>query len=238
MRLDNQIEKLIDRTIYICPAYNSSLKLKDYASLLRKAINTIHYVTRNIEAVESDYYVLRKVAEDLLNNKPSGCISENHQIKELYYKLKLSMKDIPPVESKEIIEKPTDIDSLIRSLKIYKLDGAYLSENIYLSSYELYCDLREIILKRNSSLIKKLYVGHVTRKFSNIKSIDIKQEDYELFNIIRLTKDNPSFNYKSNTFNNNTYEMSLINTRFDYNEWVNGLVELEKYPKKLEKTIF
>ena len=132
MELDNQIEKLIDRIIYICPPYNSSLKLKDYTSLLRKAIDTIYYVTRNVKAVESDYYVLKKVAEDLLDNKPSGAVSENPKIKELYHKLKLSIKDIPPIESKEIIEKPTDIDSLIRSLKIYKLDDSYLSKDIYL----------------------------------------------------------------------------------------------------------
>lgn len=238
MELDNQIEKLIDRIIYICPPYNSSLKLKDYTSLLRKAIDTIYYVTRNVKAVESDYYVLKKVAEDLLDNKPSGAVSENPKIKELYHKLKLSIKDIPPIESKEIIEKPTDIDSLIRSLKIYKLDESYLSKDIYLSSYELYSDLRKIILKRNSSLTKKLYVGHVAQKLSNVKNIDIKQEDCDLFNIIKLTKSNPDFNYKARSLDHDTYKKFLINTRFNYNEWVNGLVELAEYPKKLEKSIF
>ena len=58
--------------------------------------------------------------------------------------------------------------------------------------------------------------------------INLQVEYYELTELMRLIKDNPDFNYKLMPFK---YQRSLINDRFERQEWKNNLLLLVKNAK-------
>ena len=106
------------------------------------------------------------------------------------------VKNIPYIEdkSKEILS----IDDWVESLKIFKLAGSFLSMDYYHRSDDLFYDLRKIILN-SSALYKRIYVGRVVEKLdrnqrSIPKNLDLRTENYELFELIRIFKNNPNYN--------------------------------------------
>ena len=173
-KLDVKLNNLIDKIVNLSPGYNNHITYSKYIELLEQTLDVYNYIQKkrsNDLITDYDYYIIGTIIKDLL-----------------YHQLEEALVNIPKIESQEV--KITDINSLIKSLKIYKLSGTKLSQVTYHSSYQLYSDLRKIIFNRNSNLTTRVYAGRIANKLSSITCIDIKQEDYELFCSMRLIKDN------------------------------------------------
>lgn len=232
-KVDNKLNNLIDRIIYLAPGYNNSITYKDYIELLEQTLAVYNYIQKkrsNDLITDYDYYIMRKIIKEILNNKLTSAsrIDIKNKLESLYHQLEELLTNIPKVEIPEI--RVTDINSLVRSLKIYKLKGNFLSPDTYQSSYQLYSDLRKIILNRYSTMTEKVYANRIINQLSSATNIDIKQEDYELFCIMKLVKENPDFSHESIL----SFKERDILVRFDYNERNNHLLELKKL-KKIEK---
>lgn len=225
--IDTKINDLIDNMIQ----YKGSISYRNYVQLLSEQVldiyNCIEENKNNDEEMQEEYYVLGKLISRLLNNRREST-RRSKKLKTLYEQLEEILANIPKIEPQEV--EITDINSLIKSLKIYKLSGTNLSQDTYQSSYQLYSDLRKIILNRNSTLTAKVYTGRVANKLSSVTSIDIKQEDYELFCIMRLVKENPDFGYGFPIPVNRQQQIDIL-TRFDRRERINYLLELKKVAK-------
>ena len=225
--IDTKINDLIDNMIQ----YKGLISYRNYVQLLSEQAldiyNCIEENKNNDEEMQEEYYVLGKLISRLLNNRREST-RRSKKLKSLYEQLEEVLANIPKIEPQEV--KITDINSLIKSLKIYKLSGTNLSQDTYQSSYQLYSDLRKIILNRNSTLTAKVYTGRVANKLSSVTSIDIKQEDYELFCIMRLVKENPDFGYGFPIPVNRQQQIDIL-TRFDHRERINYLLELKKVAK-------
>lgn len=225
--IDTKINDLIDNMIQ----YKGSISYRNYVQLLSEQAldiyNCIEENKNNDEEMPEEYYVLGKLISRLLNNRREST-RRSKKLKSLYEQLEEVLANIPKIESQEV--EITDINSLIKSLKIYKLSGTDLSQDTYQSSYQLYSDLRKIILNRNSTLTAKVYTGRIVDKLSSVTSIDIKQEDYELFCIMRLVKENPDFGYGFPIPVNRQQQVDIL-TRFDRRERINYLLELKKVAK-------
>lgn len=232
-KVDDKLNSLIDRIIYLAPGYNNSITYKNYIELLEQTLNVYNYIQKKRSSdliTDYDYYIIGTIIKDLLKNKLTSAsrIDIKNKLESLYHQLEEILANIPKIEPQEV--KITDINSLIKSLKIYKLSGTNLSQDTYQSSYQLYSDLRKIILNRNSTLTAKVYTGRVANKLSSVTSIDIKQEDYELFCIMRLVKENPDFGYGFPIPVNRQQQIDIL-TRFDHRERINYLLELKKVAK-------
>lgn len=225
--IDTKINDLIDNMIQ----YKGSISYRNYVQLLSEQAldiyNCIEENKNNDEEMQEEYYVLGKLISRLLNNRREST-RRSKKLKSLYEQLEEVLANIPKIEPQEV--EITDINSLIKSLKIYKLSGTDLSQDTYQSSYQLYSDLRKIILNRNSTLTAKVYTGRIVDKLSSVTSIDIKQEDYELFCIMRLVKENPDFGYGFPIPVNRQQQIDIL-TRFDRRERINYLLELKKVAK-------
>ena len=225
--IDTKINDLIDNMIQ----YKGSISYRNYVQLLSEQAldiyNCIEENKNNDVEMQEEYYVLGKLISRLLNNRREST-RRSKKLKSLYEQLEEVLANIPKIEPQEV--EITDINSLIKSLKIYKLSGTDLSQDTYQSSYQLYSDLRKIILNRNSTLTAKVYTGRVANKLSSVTSIDIKQEDYELFCIMRLVKENPDFGYGFPIPVNRQQQIDIL-TRFDRRERINYLLELKKVAK-------
>lgn len=225
--IDTKINDLIDNMIQ----YKGSISYRNYVQLLSEQAldiyNCIEENKNNDEEMQEEYYVLGKLISRLLNNRRESTRCSK-KLKSLYEQLEEVLANIPKIEPQEV--EITDINSLIKSLKIYKLSGTNLSQDTYQSSYQLYSDLRKIILNRNSTLTAKVYTGRIVDKLSSVTSIDIKQEDYELFCIMRLVKENPDFGYGFPIPVNRQQQIDIL-TRFDHHERKNHLLELKKVAK-------
>lgn len=225
--IDTKINDLIDNMIQ----YKGSISYRNYVQLLSEQAldiyNCIEENKNNDEEMQEEYYVLGKLISRLLNNRREST-RRSKKLKSLYEQLEEVLANIPKIEPQEV--EITDINSLIKSLKIYKLSGTNLSQDTYQSSYQLYSDLRKIILNRNSTLTAKVYTGRIVDKLSSVTSIDIKQEDYELFCIMRLVKENPDFGYGFPIPVNRQQQIDIL-TRFDRRERINYLLELKKVAK-------
>ena len=174
-----------------------------------------------------DYYIMQNIIKELLDNKLTSAsrIDIKNKLERLYQQLEEALKSIPKIEPKKV--EITDINSLTKSLKIYKLNGTYLSQDTYQSSYYLYSHLRKIIFNKNSTMTAKVYTDRIVDKLSSITSIDIKQEDYELFCIMKLVKQNPDFVYGLPISANRQKQIDIL-ARFERNEWINHWLELKK----------
>lgn len=227
-KIDVKINDLIDKVIHLSPNYNN-ITYNNYIKLLEQTLNVYNYIQKNSNNLVTnyDYYIMQNIIKELLNNKLTSAsrIDIKNKLEKLYQQLEEALKSIPKIETKKV--EVTDINSLIKSLKIYRLNGTYLSQNTYQSSYHLYSDLRKIILNRNSTMTAKVYTDRIVDKLSSVTSIDIKQEDYELFCIMRLVKQNPDFVYGVPSSTNRQKRIDIL-TRFGRNEWINHWLELKK----------
>lgn len=201
--------------------------------LFEGSLEIIQEIKNNYYIKEEDYLALRKLTEELIKqgiDKPVTDIKsyKRNNIHELTNQAKEELAEMPSIEEKEPEIK--NINDWIKSLKIYKLSGQYLSKNYYQTSYELYKDIRKIVLSKNLHNYKKVYASRVISKLEDKQNdlpenINIKIEDYELSELIRLIKNNPELNYELMPFK---YENYLVKERFERIEWQNNLLTLIK----------
>ena len=201
--------------------------------LFESSLEIISEIKNNYYITEEDYLALRKLTQELIKqgiDKPVTDIKsyKRNNIYKLTNQLKEELAEIPSIEEKET--EINNINDWIKSLKIYKLNGQYLSRNYYQTSYELYKDIRKIVLSKKTQNYKKIYVSRVMTKLEDEQNnlpqnINIRIEDYELSELIRLIKNNPELNYELMPFK---YENYLVKERFERIEWQNNLLSLIK----------
>lgn len=130
--------------------------------------------------------------------------------REKLYNLTCKVKEL--LEHKTFLkyqeEEITDLNSWIKSLQIFKMGKSGLEATIYKTSYELYQGMRKIILDKNSPNYKKIYVSKIVERLEASENkqklpsnINIYQEDYELYQIIKLIKENIKFDLNYSNHN-------------------------------------
>ena len=179
---------------------------------------------------DDECIALRKLTEELIKqgiNEPVTNIKsyKRNQLFKLTSKTKKELEKIPYIQEPQ--PEINNINDWVKSLKIYKLQSDVLSENYYKNSYELYQDIRKIVLSKTIPNYKKIYVDRVIDKLEEgqdklPQSINLKIEDYELSELIRLIKNNPNSNYRLK------YKDALIKARFERIEWKNNLLLMVK----------
>lgn len=179
---------------------------------------------------DDECIALRKLTEELIKqgiNEPVTNIKsyKRNQLFKLTSKAKKELEKIPYIQEPQ--PEINNINDWVKSLKIYKLQSDVLSENYYKNSYELYQDIRKIVLSKTIPNYKKIYVDRVIDKLEEgqdklPQSINLKIEDYELSELIRLIKNNPNSNYRLK------YKDALIKARFERIEWKNNLLLMVK----------
>jgi hypothetical protein len=233
--INQELENLAEEIIYLRGWYFSNITWGERIEIFKLGIDTISYIKRHPTVNSDCWYKLRKLIEELLKMGISEPVTDIESYKRveifnLTEKLKQELDSIPYIAD-EIIEIKT-VNDWIESLKIYKLGDGFLLEDYYQSSDDLYRDIRKIVFTKNPSKYKKIYAGRVINKLSNEEnqskipsSINLRIEDYELTELIRLIKNNPDFNYE---LMNRDYQNILINERLEHGEFTNNLLLLVK----------
>ena len=232
----DRIIKFANSVINIRREFNTITIWEEYIKTFELCKETLLYFKRSKKTTNEELIALKTLTEELLN-LGSSCYDENIRSykRKMICKLSDEIKDIiqklPPVEEKN--EEIKTVDDWIKSLKIYKLDTSHLSSLYYQNSYDIYRDIRKIVLTKNPPHYKRIYAGRVAEKLDSEKQklpeqINLQIADYELSEMMRLIKDNKDFNYKLMPF---SYEKLIINDRFERQEWSNNLLLLVKNAK-------
>lgn len=157
---------------------------------------------------EKQLHILRGLIKEALNlglSKKDPTIRSYKR--EKLYNLTCEVKE--QIEKKQFLkyqeEEITDLNSWVKSLQIFKMGEYGLEDTIYETSYELYQGMRKIVLEKTSPNYKKIYVSKIVERLEAIENqqklphnITIYQEDYELYQVIRLIKGNRKFNLRYN----------------------------------------
>lgn len=190
----------------------------DYLEAMEKGLEVFKYINNN-QATTHEYYVAREIGKELLKYGIHNPVVDIKSYKRqrlfmLTEQVKQEFTKFPYGHEEKLF---TNIDELIRSLQIFKLDGKYLSMDIYENSYEIYSDIRGILLKRKQPIYKKIYINKVVDILdSNIRNIKIENSDQELLQMIKLIKGNPEFNYENSILGYitaNQYEVDFVKNR-------------------------
>lgn len=231
--INQKLELLAKEVIYI--NYNDKTTWNDYIKAFNKGLEIISDIMNQDNVSDDDYIALRKLMKELIKKGIDGPVTDirsykRNMLSELTAKLKEELTKIPDITEKEPEIK--NVNDWIASLKIFKLNDKFLSTNYYYNSYDLYHDVRRIVLTKNPPIYKKIYLGRIADKIENQENksklpsnINLQVADYELAQLIKLIHKNPEFNYKLMTF---SYQNSEINSRFEREEWRNNLLLLIK----------
>lgn len=198
-----QLESLAAKigTLYINEGCGNTWN--EYIDMMQDTLNIIKKVDKNIKP--NDLEILKGLIKEALNlgllkKDPTIRSYKRNKLYNLTTQVKEEIENKPYLKYTE--EEITDLNSWIKSLKIFKMGNNGLTEDIYENSYDLYQEMKKIILIKSSPAYKKIYVNKVVERLEepdNIKklpnNINIKTEDYELYQIIKLVKQSPEFDY-------------------------------------------
>lgn len=232
--INNKFKKLVDQITYMNALYETrTITWNETNKAFEKSLEIIREIKQD-NLSDEEYLVLRKLIEKLIDEGIDGPVThirsyKRNRLAELTAKAREELESIPDIEEEEP-EKIETINDWIKSLKIFKLYDQFLSTEYYESSYDVYSDMRKIILTKNPPIYKKLYLGRIVDKLedeNNQKTLPnnltLQVADYELSLLTRLIKDNPDFNFRLMDW---SYDKSLIDSRFERGEWVNKLLLL------------
>ena len=219
-------------------------KLNELATkIMSLYINEGYRTTWNehIEMMELTLSLIEEAQKEIIEEKQlhilSGLIKEalslglskkdstirNYKRERLYNltcEVKEQLKNKPFLKYQE--EEITNLNSWVKSLQIFKMGKFGLEATVYETSYELYQEMRKIILDKSSPNYKKIYVSKIVERLEASENkqklpsnINIYQEDYELYQIIRLIKENKK--YDLNYSNHNLGKLASKKSRsLDY----------------------
>lgn len=213
---------------------------------LKKEINTFY---GNIESIEHSLAIVSYVRNHPNAGKEELEIAMEFgkfliQIAELYPLEKYSSKSKERFfrlieEMKEEVEaiskmKPmnqayTDLDEWIGSLNICKFEFGNVISEKYITSDQVYVDLRNAILGKNE-VKHELYTGKIVGRLDSGRktlssSCKIEVEDYELSQLIKMIRNHPKFNYRLMHFSSNAKK---INEQLEWEMTVNNVKLFEK----------
>lgn len=199
-RLQDLAHKI--KYLYINEGYRNTWN--EYISMMEDTLNIMTSVDQNIKT--EDLEVLKGLIKEALNlglskKDPTIRSYKRDILYELTSKVKEELNNKPYLQYTE--EEITDFNSWIKSLKIFKMGVSGLEKDIYETSYDLYQGMRKIILSKSNPAYKKIYVIQVVEKLESDENqkklptnVNVETEDYELYQIIKLVKQNPDFNYR------------------------------------------
>lgn len=198
-KLQNLASKI--GTIYINEGYGNTWN--EYIDMLENTLNIMTSVDESIK--QNELETLRGLIKESLNigltiNNPTIRSYKRNKLYELILNIKEELKNKPYLNYTE--EEIKNLNSWIKSLKIFKMGPNGLNEDIYENSYDLYQEMKKIILTKSSPAYKKIYVTRIVERLEepdNIKklpsNINIEKEDYELYQIMKIVKQNPEYDY-------------------------------------------
>ena len=196
-RLKNLAGKI--GTLYINEGYGTTWN--EHIDMMEDTLSIINSVDENTNQKELE--ILKGLIKEALNlglNKKDPTLRsyKRNILYDLTNKIKQELENKPYLKYTE--EEITDINSWIKSLKIFKMGNNGLNEDIYENSYDLYQGIKNIILCKKSPLYKKIYVNKIVEKLEANESklpnnIKIENEDYELYQMMKLVKQSPEFDY-------------------------------------------
>lgn len=155
-------------------------------------------------------HILRGLIKEALNlglteKDPTIRSYKRERLYNLTCEVKNQLEKKPFLKYQE--EEIVDLNTWIKSLQIFKMGKFGLEDTIYETSYDLYQAMREIILDRTSPNYKKIYVSKIVERLESIENqqklpsnINIYEEDYELYQVIRLVKGNIKFNIRQRQY--------------------------------------
>lgn len=202
--MNEKLNKLAGQiiTLYLNEGYGNTWN--EYIEMMELTLSLILESKQNY-IDENGLIILRGLIKEALNlglNEIDSTI-RSHKRSKLY---ELTIKVKEEVEKNSYLkyqeEEVTDFNSWIKSLKIFKMGDVGLEGTIYETSYDLYQGMRKIILDKKSPNYKKIYVYKIVEKLESEENqqklpdnIEISQADVELYQIIKLIKENNDFNY-------------------------------------------
>lgn len=229
--INKKFKELVNELIYMNTKYETrTITWNETIKSFEKSLEIITDIKSQDNLTDDEYIILRKLIEKLIERGIDGPVTnirsyKRNRLADLTTKAKKELEDIPTIEEK--YKKIETLNDWIKSLRIFKLHDQFLSTQYYESSYELYSDIKKIILTKNPPMYKKIYLGRVVDKIENEnnqrtlpQNLSLKIADYELSSLAKLIKDNPDFNFR---LMNWSYEKDLINSRFERGEMVNNL---------------
>lgn len=176
-------------------------KISKHIGLMEYTLEITNYLKNN-QVEEKDLVIFRGLINESLLYGAEERISMSNHYKKLY-RLTMEVKEELVNSNILVAEEPiTDLNSWIKSLKIFKISDRYneLEEKTYQNSYELYQAMRKIILKRGSTKYKRIYVGMIVERLEEEskripQNIQIHESDYELSQIIKLVRNSKECGY-------------------------------------------
>ena len=236
MKREEKLRNLANSIINLRSEYTNITIWEEYIKTFELCKDTVMFFKRSKKTTNEELIVLKKLTDELLKLGGSCDNStirsyKRNRVSKLKDEIKINIEKLPLVEEKSA--QIDTVDSWIKSLKIFKLHNGHLSSEYHQTCYEVYQNIRKIILTKDPSDYKRIYIGRVVEKLEMEKNnlpehINLQVEYYELTELMRLIKDNPDFNYKLMPFK---YQRSLINDRFERQEWKNNLLLLVKNAK-------
>lgn len=227
-----KIEELVNRYIEDI-IYQNHDTWNNRLDLMKNNLEIITDINDKTDVNNKDKILVKNITEELikLGKNPQEVNIKSYLRMRVYEVSKQLKEELSKLSYVENIESIETFDDWIKSLKIYKLNGNYLSLNYYDKSYDLYTDMRKIVLKRNSTVHQKIYAVRVCDKLLEEKNqetlpnkMSLKQGDYELSEIIRLISNSPQYHYELTRH----VLYTQIKSNFDTKEHANKLYSLIK----------
>lgn len=202
--MNEKLNKLAEQimTLYINEGYGNTWN--EYIEMMELTLSLI-LEAKQIHIDDNELIILRGLIKEALNlglNEidPKIRSPKRSKLYELTIKVKEEIEKFPDLKYQD--EEVTDFNSWIKSLKIFKMGAVGLDDTIYETSYELYQGMRKIILDKKSQNYKKIYLYKIVEILDSEENqkklpidIELKQVDYELYQVIKLVKGNKDFNY-------------------------------------------
>ena len=229
-----QLEELAETIVFLGHENTYNQDIIAYT----KGLNIIRDIKKQEQVEDKEWLILRKLANKLVEAGITTPVTNTRSYKrnrlhDLTMKVITEIETIPYIEDEKVEIKT--VDDWIKSLKVFKLKDSFLSMEYYQTSYDMYQNIRKIVLNKNAPVYKRIYVGRVVNelisddnKTSFPENLDLKAEDYELFELIRLIKDNPNFNYNLMKSSHKKYE---IDYRFEKSAHKNKILLIVKEQK-------
>lgn len=201
------------------------------------SLEIVSYVRNHPDAGKEELEIAMEFGKFLIQIAESYPIEKySSKSKERFFRLIEEMKEeVEAISKMEPMNQAyTDLNGWVESLSICKFEFGNVISEKYITSDQVYVDLRSAILGKNE-MKHELYTGKIVEKLeSGRKSLSssckIEVEDYELSQLIKMIRNHPRFNYRLMHFSNNAKK---VNEQLEWEMTVNHVKLFEKRLKRL-----
>ena len=179
-------------------------KVTYFIQLLEQAIETIIYIRNHPEATKEEIEIAIGFGKYLIYLESLNVWAKNshksqEKIRTLQQQLESEIELTSQMEQLKYQYK--DLNQWISSLNIGKFRNNGVVDEKYLTSYEIYSDLRQIFISKKVGCKEQIYTGKIVDRMEDKQNTldsncKIEVADYELSQLIKIIKNNPNFNYR------------------------------------------